>query len=63
MLLEKIANRAVNKMSRFKIYASVTLIFIKQASLNVDNSYICLNGGLFEININESQSKLIVYSL
>ena len=39
-------------MSRFKIYASVTLIhvFRKQATLNVDNGHISLYGGLFEIN-------------
>ena len=40
-------------MSRFKIYASVTLIFRKQAPLYVDNSHISLYGGLFEISKNE----------
>ena len=39
-------------MSRFKIYASVTLIFKKQAPLNVDNDHNCLYGGLFEMNKN-----------
>ena len=37
-------------MSRFKIYASVTLIFRKQTPLNVDNGHISLYDGFFEIN-------------
>ena len=37
-------------MSHFKIYAFVTLIFKKQASLSVDNVHISLYDGFFEIN-------------
>ena len=48
LLLKNIANRAITKMSRFKIYASITLIFRKQAPLNVDNGHISLDGGFFE---------------
>ena len=48
-----IANRIITKMSHFKIYSSITLIFRKQASLNVDNSHISLYVGFFEINTNE----------
>ena len=55
LLLENIANRAITKMSRFKTYASVTLIFRKQASLNVDNDYISLCGGFLGINKNQNQ--------
>ena len=51
--LKNIANRAITEMSRFKIYASVTLIFRKQVPLNEDNGHISLHGGLFEINKNE----------
>ena len=40
-------------MSILKIYASLTLIFNKQAPLNVDDGHISLYGGLFEINKNE----------
>ena len=40
-------------MSRFIMYASVTLISRKQAPLNVDNGHISLYGGLYEINKNE----------
>ena len=39
-------------MSRFKINASIKLIFRKQARLNVDNGHIFLYGGLFDINEN-----------
>ena len=53
MLLEKIANRAFTKMSSFKIYASVALIFRKKATLNVDNGHISLYGRFFKINENE----------
>ena len=53
LLLKNIANRAITKMSRFKIYASVTLISREQAHLNVDNGHISLYGGLYEINRNE----------
>ena len=49
-------------MSGFKIYASVTFIFRKQAPLNVYNRHISLFGGLFKINKNEYQSKSFVYS-
>ena len=55
-MLENIANREITKKSHFKIYASVTLIFRKQSSLNVDNGHFSLYGGFFEINKNESQS-------
>ena len=61
--LKSIANRAITKMSCFKIYASVTLIFRKQVPLNEDNSHISLYGDLFEINNNEKKSKSIVYCL
>ena len=45
-------------MSRFKIYASVMLIFRKQVPLNEDNGHISLYGGLFEINRNELTIKI-----
>ena len=53
LLLEKIANSFISKMSGFKMYTSETPEFINQAYLNVDNSYICLYGGFFEIDKNE----------
>ena len=62
-MLENIANRAITKMSHFKIYAYVTLICRKQGILNVDNGHISLYGGFFEINKNKYQSKSIGYNL
>ena len=53
LLLENIGNRAITKMSRFKIYASVAHIFRKQATLNVDNDHISLYGGFLKINENK----------
>ena len=56
LLLENIANREKTKMSRFKVFAAVTLIFRKQTSLNLDNGHISSKYfycGLFEINKNE----------
>ena len=40
-------------MLQFKIYASITPIFRKQASLNVDDGNISLYGRLLELNKNE----------
>ena len=61
LLLTNIANRAITKLSRFKIYDSVPLIFRKQAPLIVDNGHICLYGGLFEINkMNNNQNQLCI---
>ena len=48
--LEFIAKRTTNKMSRFKIYASLTLIFRKQASLDVNNGHISLYAGFLKKN-------------
>ena len=53
LLLEHIANGAITKVSHFRIDASVTLIFRKHASLNVDNGHISLYRGFFEIKKNE----------
>ena len=53
LLLENIANRARTKISHFKIYASVMLIFRKQATLSLDNGHISRYGGFFKINENE----------
>ena len=53
LLLENIANRAITKMSRFKIYAFVALIFRKQATLNGDYDHISLYGGFLKINENK----------
>ena len=47
---QNIANREITKMSHFKIYASVRLIFRKQEPLNVDNGHISLYDGFLEIN-------------
>ena len=63
MLLENVANRAITNMLQFKAYASKTLIFRKQAPLNVDDGNISLYGRFLELNKNEKQSKSIVYSL
>ena len=53
LLLKIIVNRAITKMSHFKIYASIMLIFRKQAPLNVDNDHTSLYGGFYVINKNE----------